>query len=347
MNFVDNKYLVFFTRNLNAEPNPTMMSGANLTIQEGKTILQQEANALRAMSERLDENFVKAVELLLASKSKIIISGMGKSGIIGQKIAATLSSTGTTAVFMHPAEAAHGDLGVVCKGDTVICLSKSGMTEELNFIIPALRERDATIIAFTGNPRSYLGMNADVVLDVGVDQEACPYDLAPTTSTTAMLAMGDALAICLMKKKNFTDLEFALTHPKGSLGKQLTMRVGDVMASGDALPLVSENATLSDLILEITSKRYGVSGVVDGDGKLTGIFTDGDLRRLVQTGESFLDKKAAEVMTPNPKTVLADLKAKECLELLETWRITQLMVCDNEQRPVGIVHIHDLVTLGL
>ncbi len=315
--------------------------------QEGKGILLQEAQAIRLMSERLDENFSRAIDLMLACTGKIIISGMGKSGIIGQKIAATLSSTGTTAIFLHPAEAAHGDLGVVSEGDTVICLSKSGMTEELNFILPALRERKATIIAFTGNPRSYLAMNADVVLDTGVEQEACPYDLAPTSSTTAMLAMGDALAICLMKKKNFTDQEFALTHPKGSLGKQLTMRVGDVMATGDALPVVSEDAMLSDLILEMTSKRYGVSGVVDAEGKLTGIFTDGDLRRLVQTGESFLDKKAVEVMTPNPKTVTTDMKAKACLELLETHRITQLMVCDEKRCPVGIVHIHDLVTLGL
>ncbi len=317
------------------------------TIQEGKSILLQEADAIRTMSERLDENFSKAVELMLCCAGKVVISGMGKSGIIGQKIAATLSSTGTTAIFLHPAEAAHGDLGVVSEGDTVICLSKSGMTEELNFILPALKERKATIIAFTGNPRSYLAMNADVVLDTGIDQEACPYDLAPTSSTTAMLAMGDALAICLMKKKNFTDQEFALTHPKGSLGKQLTMRVGDVMAQGEALPVVSEEATISDLILEMTSKRYGVSGIVDAEGRLTGIFTDGDLRRLVQTGESFLDKKASEVMTPNPKTVSAEMMAKACLELLETWRITQLMVCDKDKRPVGIVHIHDLVTLGL
>jgi arabinose-5-phosphate isomerase len=324
-----------------------MMPEQAATIQEGKSILLQEADALRTMSERLDENFSRAVELMLCCAGKIIISGMGKSGIIGQKIAATLSSTGTTAIFLHPAEAAHGDLGVVSESDTVICLSKSGMTEELNFILPALRERKTAIIAFTGNPRSYLAMNADVVLDTGIDQEACPYDLAPTSSTTAMLAMGDALAICLMKKKNFTDQEFALTHPKGSLGKQLTMRVGDVMAQGDALPVVQEEATISDLILEMTSKRYGVSGVVDAEGRLTGIFTDGDLRRLVQTGESFLDQKASEVMTPNPKTVTADMMAKACLELLETWRITQLIVCDEERCPVGIVHIHDLVTLGL
>ena len=324
-----------------------MITEQATTVLEGKSILLQEADAIRSMSERLDENFARAVDLMYGCTGKIIISGMGKSGIIGQKIAATLSSTGTTAIFLHPADAAHGDLGVVSERDTVICLSKSGMTEELNFILPALRERKVAIIAFTGNPRSYLAMNADVVLDTGIDQEACPYDLAPTTSTTAMLAMGDALAMCLMKKKNFTDQEFALTHPKGSLGKQLTMRVGDVMAQGDALPVVQEEATISDLILEMTSKRYGVSGVVDAEGRLTGIFTDGDLRRLVQTGESFLDKKASEVMTSHPKTVTADMMAKACLELLETWRITQLMVCDKERCPVGIVHIHDLVTLGL
>ena len=324
-----------------------MMTEQTQSVTEGKKILMQEADAILKMSQRLDESFAKAVELMFACKGKIIISGMGKSGVIGQKIAATLSSTGTTAIFMHPADAAHGDLGVVSENDTVICLSKSGMTEELNFIIPALRERKATIIAFTGNKRSYLAMNADVVLDVGVDQEACPFDLAPTTSTTAMLAMGDALSVCLMQKKNFTDLEFALTHPKGSLGKRLTMTVADVMARESAIPLVSETATVSDLILEMTSKRYGVTGIVDGDGRLSGIFTDGDLRRLVQGGGNFLAKTAAEVMTGNPKTVAPELLAKNCLEILETYRITQLLVSDSDRHPVGLVHIHDLVSLGL
>ena len=324
-----------------------MMTEQTQSVTEGKKILMQEADAILKMSQRLDESFAKAVELMFACKGKIIISGMGKSGVIGQKIAATLSSTGTTAIFMHPADAAHGDLGVVSENDTVICLSKSGMTEELNFIIPALRERKATIIAFTGNKRSYLAMNADVVLDVGVDQEACPFDLAPTTSTTAMLAMGDALSVCLMQKKNFTDLEFALTHPKGSLGKRLTMTVADVMARESAIPLVSETATVSDLILEMTSKRYGVTGIVDGDGRLSGIFTDGDLRRLVQGGGNFLTKTAAEVMTGNPKTVAPELLAKNCLEILETYRITQLLVSDSDRHPVGLVHIHDLVSLGL
>jgi arabinose-5-phosphate isomerase len=318
-----------------------------LTITEGRKILRQEANALSTMAERITDSFADAIDLLFACRGKVIICGMGKSGIIGQKIAATLSSTGTTAVFLHPAEAAHGDLGVVSKGDVVICLSKSGMTEELNFIIPPLRQREAAIIAFTGNMRSHLARHADVVLDVGVEQEACPFDLAPTTSTTAMLAMGDALAMCLMRKKNFSDQEFAMTHPKGSLGKQLTMKVEDLMAHGDALPLVGEEAPVSDLILEMTSKRYGVSGVVDGHGRLTGIFTDGDLRRLVQKGSDFLDRKAREVMTANPKTVQSGLLAKHCLEILETYRITQLLVCDGDNRPVGLIHIHDLVTLGM
>lgn len=317
------------------------------TVLEGRKILMQEADALGRIAERLDESFAEAVELLMACKGKIIISGMGKSGIVGQKIAATLSSTGTTAIFLHPAEAAHGDLGVVSNNDVIICLSKSGMTEELNFIIPALRQRETTIIAFTGNQRSYLARNANVVLDVGVAQEACPYDLAPTTSTTAMLAMGDALAICLMKEKKFTDLEFALTHPKGSLGRQLTMRVEDLMAREESLPLVHEEASMADLILEMTSKRYGVSGVIDRDGRLVGIFTDGDLRRLVQKGGDFLGMTAREVMTANPKTVTPDLLAKHCLEILESYRITQLLVCDSDNHPVGLIHIHDLVSLGL
>jgi len=323
------------------------MSTQQQTVDEGKKILRQEASAIEQIAERLDGSFAEAVELIFACAGKVIISGMGKSGIVGQKIAATLSSTGTTAIFLHPAEAAHGDLGVVAPGDVVICLSKSGMTEELNFIIPALRERKAKIIAFVGNPRSYLGENAHIVLDVGAGQEACPYDLAPTTSTTAMLAMGDALAMCLMKKKNFTQHEFALTHPKGSLGRKLTMKVSDIMAKEEFLPLVREEAPVTELILEMTSKRFGVSAVTDPEGVLTGIFTDGDLRRLVQEEGDFLRLKAGDVMTRNPKTVHFDLLAKQCLDILENFRITQLVVCDDNRHPVGLVHIHDLITLGL
>ncbi len=315
--------------------------------ESGKIILEQEARAIHLIAERLDERFSAAVELLTLSQGKIIISGMGKSGIIAQKIAATMSSTGSTALFLHPADAAHGDLGIVDHDDIVICLSKSGTTEELNFIIPPLRQIGAKIIAITGNLRSFLAMNADITLDTGIEKEACPYDLAPTTSTTAMLAMGDALAISLMQQKKFTQRDFALTHPKGSLGRRLTVQVSDIMVKGDALPLVAATASVTDLILEMTSKRYGVSGVVQSDGTLCGIFTDGDLRRLVQGGQEFLSLNAGSVMTANPKTVTPCTMARECLDILENWRITQLLVCDASQRPVGIVHIHDLMALGL
>jgi arabinose-5-phosphate isomerase len=313
----------------------------------GKIILEQEARAIHLMAERLDERFSDAIELLASCRGKIIISGMGKSGIIAQKIAATMSSTGSTALFLHPADAAHGDLGIVSHDDIVICLSKSGTTEELNFIIPALRQIGAKIIAMTGNQRSFLAQNANITLDTDIEKEACPYDLAPTTSTTAMLAMGDALAIALMQQKNFTQRDFALTHPKGSLGRRLTIKVTDIMAKGDAIPVVTESASVTDLILEMTSKRYGVSAVVDTKGALCGIFTDGDLRRLVQRGKEFLNLTAGAVMTADPKTITTSAMAKECLDMLETYRITQLLVCDDQHRPVGMVHIHDLITLGL
>ncbi|ASQ89895.1 D-arabinose 5-phosphate isomerase [Prosthecochloris sp. GSB1] len=316
-------------------------------LEAGKDILLQEAASVTRVANMLNHRFCDAVESLAACKGKVIISGMGKSGIIGQKIAATLSSTGTTALFMHPAEAAHGDLGVVCENDVVIGLSKSGMTEELNFILPPLKKIGVTIISLTGNTRSYLAEHSDIVLDVSVEQEACPFDLAPTASTTAMLAMGDALAICLMREKRFTHHDFAMTHPKGSLGRRLTMKVADIMAPSDSVPLVGEDAPLTELVIEMTSKRFGGSGIVDERGKLKGIFTDGDLRRLVQQSSGFPGMKAREVMRENPKTVSPDTLAKECLELLETYRITLLFVCDDENRPVGIVHIHDIVTLGL
>ncbi len=322
-------------------------SSNQLITQTGRTILEKEARAIQQIAERLDDSFSEAVKLLAACKGKIIISGMGKSGIIAQKIAATMSSTGSTALFLHPADAAHGDLGIVSQDDVVICLSKSGTTEELNFIIPALKQIGATIIAMTGNKRSFLALNAHITLDTDIEKEACPYDLAPTTSTTAMLAMGDALAISLMQQKNFTQRDFALTHPKGSLGRRLTVKVTDIMAKDNAVPFVKENASVTDLILEMTSKRYGVSAVVNEDGRLTGIFTDGDLRRLVQSGKEFLSLSAGSVMTANPKTVSTSTMAKECLDILETYRITQLLVCDSEQHPVGMVHIHDLITLGL
>ncbi|WP_449258379.1 KpsF/GutQ family sugar-phosphate isomerase [Chlorobium limicola] len=326
---------------MNTIPAPTDL------VSRGRTILEQEAAALMQIACRLDGAFSQAVRAMQACQGKIILSGMGKSGIIAQKTAATLASTGTTALFLHPADAAHGDLGIVSAGDVVICLSKSGTTEELNFIIPALKRIEVTIIAMTGNPRSYLGQNADILLDTGIDQEACPFDLAPTTSTTAMLAMGDALAITLMQEKRFTHRDFALTHPKGALGRRLTMKASDIMVTGEAMPVVTEDAPISRVILEMTSKRYGVTAVVDEDGRLSGIFTDGDLRRIVQKGSEFLHLPARAVMTAKPKSISPETMATECLELLETYRITQLLVCDSGNRPIGIIHIHDLVAMGL
>lgn len=325
-----------------ASPNPI-----ESIIEQGRSILRMESKALEEIATRLGEEFQHAVTLLNQCKGKVIVSGMGKSGIIGQKIAATLSSTGTTALFMHPAEAAHGDLGVVEPGDVIIGLSKSGMTEELNFIIPPLKRIGVSIIAITGNKRSYLAEKSDVTLDIALEQEACPFDLAPTTSTTAMLAMGDALGITLMRQKEFTHIDFALTHPKGSLGRRLTMKVADIMASGEALPVTSETATGMDLVLEMSSKRFGVTAIVNTEGRLTGIFTDGDLRRLVQHKQDLSTISAKEVMSPSPKTVTPDTLAKDCLDIMETHRITQLLVCTNEHKPIGIIHIHDLVTLGL
>lgn len=309
--------------------------------------LRLESKAIAEVADRLDQRFLDAVALILSAPGKVIITGMGKSGIIAQKIAATMTSTGTPAVFMHPSEAAHGDLGVVSKGDVVIGLSKSGMTEELNFILPTFKQMGIPIIAMVGNLRSALAAHADVALDISVQKEACPYDLAPTTSTTVMLAMGDALAMVLMKEKNFTQHDFALTHPSGSLGKRLTMRVSDIMAQSDRLPKVLEDASFNDMILEMTSKRFGVTTIVNASGKLVGIFTDGDLRRLIQTGKPLSRLLAKDVMTENPKYVQKDILAKECLTEMESFRITQMIVCDQRKKPVGIVHLHDLVTLGL
>lgn len=309
--------------------------------------LRLESNAIAEVADRLDQSFLDAVALILSARGKVIITGMGKSGIVAQKIAATMTSTGTTAVFMHPSEAAHGDLGVVSKGDVVIGLSKSGMTEELNFILPALKQMGIPIIAMVGNLRSALATHADVALDISVQKEACPYDLAPTTSTTVMLALGDALAMVLMKEKNFTQLDFALTHPSGSLGKRLTMRVSDIMAQTDRLPKVNEDVSFNDMILEMTTKRFGVTSIVNASGKLVGIFTDGDLRRLIQSGKPLTGLFAKDVMTKNPKYVEKDKLAKECLVEMENFRITQMIVCDQRKKPIGIVHLHDLVTLGL
>lgn len=314
-----------------------------------KDTLCLEADALRQIAERLDTAFEKAAKQIASLKGKLIVSGMGKSGIIAQKIAATFASTGTPAVFMHPSEAAHGDLGIVQDGDGALFLSKSGATEELSLIVPIFKKMQVPIIAMVGNMRSSLAMRADIVLDIGVSREADPFDLAPTASTTAMLAMGDALAIALMRLKKFSPERFAEFHPSGALGRRLTMRVGEIMAKDDRLPLVKESDSLKDVIVEMTAKRFGVAIVVSEANKLVGIFTDGDLRRLMLSASAaqFNQLTARDIMSKNPKFTTPETMAKACLEEMERHRITQLPVCDKSGRAVGLVHLHDLVSLGL
>lgn len=326
---------------------PTVLLGSDALQNLARETLRLEAQALLQIAERIDKNFARAVECIARLKGKLIVSGMGKSGLIAQKIAATLASTGTPAVFMHPSEAAHGDLGMVQEGDGALFLSKSGITEELNVILPVFKQLSVPIVAMVGNLRSTLAMRADVVLDVSVSKEADPFDLAPTTSTTAMLAMGDALAVALMRLKNFSPERFAQFHPSGALGRRLTMRVSEVMATGDRLPLVEEGTPLKEVILEMTAKRFGAALVINAKQKLSGIFTDGDLRRLLLSGISLDMLKARDVMSRNPKFTTPDTMAKACLETMEQYRITQLPVCDSSGKPIGIVHLHDLVSLGL
>ncbi|MCX7984086.1 MAG: KpsF/GutQ family sugar-phosphate isomerase [Bacteroidetes bacterium] len=316
-------------------------------LEKGKEVIRIEAEAIAAIEERLDENFVKAVEKIIESRGRVILTGMGKSGIIARKVAATMNSTGTPALFLHPSDALHGDLGVVTENDVVICLSKSGDTEEIIELVPRLKQIGVYVIAMTGTTESKLARMADIVLDVGVREEACPLDLAPTSSTTAALVMGDALAIALLHKRNFTKEDFAFLHPAGSLGKQLLLKVASLMKQGESVPIVHTRVPLTTAIVEMTSKRLGATCVVNDVGVLEGIITDGDLRRLLQRTSNIATLTAEEVMTRNPKTISSDVLAAHALALMETYKISQLIVIDSDNRPVGMVHIHDLVEAGL
>ncbi|MGH7452497.1 MAG: KpsF/GutQ family sugar-phosphate isomerase, partial [bacterium] len=277
----------------------------------------------------------------------VIVCGIGKSGIIAQKIAATLSSTGTAAIFLHAAEAAHGDLGMVMPGDVVVCISKSGSTEEFYTLVPILKRLETPIIAMTGNQHSPLAERADVVLDISVKKEACPHDLAPTASTTAALAMGDALAVALVEKRHFSREDFALRHPSGALGKKLFLRIDDVMYAGDKIATVGENATIDEAIFEISRKRFGGTCVLSADGKLAGIITDGDLRRLLKDRRFRDGLVARDIMTREPKTVHLGTLAAQVLEIMEEHDIMQMVVVDAEHQPQGMVHLHDLLKAGI
>ncbi len=307
--------------------------------------LQIEADAVAALARRVDDRFADAVRLLLASRGRAVVMGMGKSGHIGRKLAATLASTGTPAMFVHPAEASHGDLGMITEADAVIALSNSGESEELTAILPVIKRMGVPLIALTGRADSTLGRHADVVLDTSVAKEACPHNLAPTASTTAQLALGDALAVALLDARGFKADDFARSHPGGALGRKLLTHVSDVMRSGDGVPRVAPEASLMDLMREISAKGLGMSAVVEGDHAV-GIFTDGDLRRLIERAGSGADLRtlrAREVMHPAPRTVRNDALAVEAVDLMEAHRITSVLVVDAENRLVGALNSNDLM----
>lgn len=317
------------------------------SIEKGKEVIRIEARAVAELESKIDGTFSKAVELILSCKGRVIITGMGKSGLVARKIVATMNSTGTAAIFLHPSDAVHGDLGMVRKEDVVVCISKSGDTEEIREILPLIRRIGVKVISMVGNTSSHLAKQSDIVLDISVKEEACPHDLAPTASTTVTLAMGDALAIALLERRNFTKEDFAMFHPGGSLGKRLWLKVEEIMVTGKDVPVVKETVKLSDAIYVMTSKRLGATCVVNDEGLLTGIITDGDLRRLLQRMTNVTDVPAYDVMTKNPKTIRSGLLAAAALEEMEDYSITQLIVVDEKHRPLGMIHLHDLVKAGL
>jgi len=306
-----------------------------------RRVLETEARAILGLIPQLDGSFVKAIDLLNGTSGRVIVTGMGKSGIIARKIAATLSSTGTPALFLHPAEALHGDLGVVQSGDVVIALSQSGETAELVRLLEAIRRIGARLISITGRANSTLGQASDVTLGCHVAEEACPLNLAPTASTTAALALGDALALALSHRKGFKEEHFANLHPGGQIGKRL-MRVEALMAAGDAVPIVRPDTPMLDVIREITRKRLGMTVVADGDGRLAGIVTDGDLRRHITSQDNLLGRSAGEVMTARPVTIRRGLLAVQALNLMEERKITSLVVVGPNLEVEGVVHLHDL-----
>jgi len=317
-------------------------------LQRAREVLNIEARGITILGERLDGSFLRAVELLHDCQGKVVVTGMGKSGIVCRKIAATLASTGTPSFFLHAGEGIHGDLGMVMKGDVILALSNSGETEEILKLLPHFKLNGLKLIVMTGKLDSTLAKAGDVVLDAGVTEEACPLGLAPTASTTAALALGDALAVVLLEKKDFKEQDFARRHPGGILGRKLILRVEDLMKKGDEIPLVQEDTPMKEALFEITSKRLGVTGVVDGEGRLVGAITDGDLRRgLEKTGDIFR-LQAADLMTRGPKSISAEMLAAEAVAVMERFSITSLFVLDQrDQNPIGVIHLHDIIKAGV
>jgi arabinose-5-phosphate isomerase len=315
-----------------------------------RAVFRDEIVGLEQAGLRVDENFHKAVEAIYRCPGRLIVLGLGKSGLIAKKIAATLTSTGTPSFYIHPVEAAHGDLGLVSRDDVVVFLSKSGMSDELRPLLPTLRRLEVTIISLTGNPKSFLAEHSDIVIDTQVDREACALDLAPTTSTTVALVMGDALASALMKRRGFKPEDFARFHPSGILGKRLNLRVKELMRTGDAVPVVKTGTVLKDALFEMINKAVGCVGVTNGDGSLCGIITDGDLKRILVRRADAMDAPVETVMTRNPKTIGPDILVATALNRMEmnsSGPLTMYFITDPEGRPTGILHIHDILKAGL
>lgn len=312
-----------------------------------KDVLDIEAKAILRLKNNIGDDFDKAVDILYNCKGRVIVTGMGKSGLIGKKIAATMSSTGTPAYFLHPAESTHGDSGVITRNDVIIAISNSGETQELLNLLPLIKRFGCEMIGMTGNLNSTLAKTSEVTLDISVEREACPLGKAPTASTTATLAMGDALAVCLMEEKGFTKEDFLMYHPSGKLGKGLTYKVSDLMITGDKMPVVSDDETFTDVINTISEYKLGMAMVVDSDRKLSGVLTDGDIRRTVIKYHDISTLRIKDVMTSNPKRITSDAYAASALNLMEKFSITALAVVDENNVPVGVIHVHDLLRAGV
>ena len=318
-----------------------------MSLESARRVLQIEAEAIRALADRLDSSVVRALDLLQSCRGRVVLTGMGKSGFIARKIAATLASTGSPALYLHPAEGVHGDLGMVVRGDVVVAISNSGETDELLQLLPTFTRLGVRLISLVGNPQSTLARQSDVVLDVRVAEEACPMNLAPTASTTAALAMGDALAVALLERRGIRAEDVAFIHPGGALGRKLLLKVEDLMHRGDEMPCVSQDLTMREAIPMISGKRLGMTAVADPDGRLTGIITDGDLRRALQRWPDLLEHPVHAVMTRQPKCIGKNELAAKAVQVMEQHAITSLLIVDGAGRPEGVIHLHDLLRAGV
>lgn len=313
----------------------------------GRAVIKTEAEMIARLADRIDGEFARACQYLLDCTGRIVVIGVGKSGHISKKIAATLASTGSPAFFIHPSEAKHGDIGMITKEDVIIAISYSGESEEMVALLPYIKRLGIPLIALTGKPHSSLAKTATVHLDVSVEKEACPLGLAPTSSTTAALVMGDALAMALLDKRGFTENDFALSHPGGTLGRRLLLRVKEIMHQDASIPTVKQGASLKEALVEMTQKKLGMTTVIDAAGKLIGIFTDGDVRRALDNNVDIHQTSVDSVMTKSPKTINSDMLAAEALNLMETFKITSLVITDDNHQPGGILHIHDILRAGV